>query len=117
MLGLFAALQGHPRPAPCPKDGLCVGEQVGAAVWSIFGPAFAGAFAGLAAGLLVCCCCGGCERCPPRLWPHHRGTRQAAGSTPATRAAAGPARPTSHRATASGTTRRTRAVSCADCAA
>jgi hypothetical protein len=53
MLGLFAALQGHPRAAACPKDGLCVGEQISAAVWGIFGPAFAGAFAGLAASLLV----------------------------------------------------------------
>jgi hypothetical protein len=53
MLGLFAALQGHPRPAPCPKDGLCVGEQISAAVWGIFGPAFAGALAGLGASLLV----------------------------------------------------------------
>jgi hypothetical protein len=53
MLGLFAALQGHPRAAACPKDGLCVGEQISAAVWGIFGPAFAGAFAGLAVSLLV----------------------------------------------------------------
>jgi hypothetical protein len=52
-LGLLAALQGHPREASCPKDGLCVGEQMSSAVWGIFGPAFAGAFAGLAASLLV----------------------------------------------------------------
>src|SRR3954449_6805579 len=51
ILGLFAALQGHPRAAPCPRDGLCVGEQISAAVWGIFGPAFAGAFAGLAASV------------------------------------------------------------------
>jgi hypothetical protein len=42
-LGLLAALQGHPRSAPCPKDELCVGEQISAAVWGVFGPAFAGA--------------------------------------------------------------------------
>jgi len=52
-LGLLAALQGHPRSASCPKDELCVGEQISAAVWGIFGPAFAGAFAGLAVSLLV----------------------------------------------------------------
>jgi hypothetical protein len=53
MLGLFAALQGHPRAASCPKDELCVGEQINAAVWGIFGPAFAGAFAGLAISLVL----------------------------------------------------------------
>lgn len=52
-LGLLAALQGHPRAASCPKDELCVGEQISTAVWGIFGPAFAGVFAGLAASLLV----------------------------------------------------------------
>jgi hypothetical protein len=52
-IGLLAALQGHPRAPSCPEDGLCVGEQISAAVWGIFGPAFAGAFAGLVASLLV----------------------------------------------------------------
>ena len=53
MLGLLAALQGHPRAVSCPKDELCVGDQISAAVWGIFGPAFAGAFAGLAVSLVL----------------------------------------------------------------
>jgi hypothetical protein len=52
-LGLLAGLPAHPHTPNCAKDDPCVGKQMSAAVWSVFGPAFAGAFAGLLAALFI----------------------------------------------------------------
>src|SRR3954469_5818732 len=117
MLGLFAALQGHPRAAACPKDGLCVGEQISAAGWGIFGPAFAGAFAGLAVSLLVVLLLRRLRTrlYAPRTSPGPRATgrwirARYAGRCRACSAGVVPADRVFHDAEA-------RAVTCADCAA
>lgn len=53
ILGALAGWQGHPRAASCPRDGVCVGEQLLTTMWSVFAPATVGALAGLAASLVV----------------------------------------------------------------